>query len=102
MLQVTFTGNAATAPLGVAATLGNGVGGALYVEGATDAFNVTGCRFQRNSAQVRLRPLGLEAGLGLGLGSELAVYVKGATDAFNVTGCRFQRNSAQVRVQLLG
>ncbi len=54
LLQVTFTGNAATSPLGVSATLGNGVGGALYVEGATDAFNVTGCRFQRNSAQVGL------------------------------------------------
>ena len=56
LLQVTFTGNAATSPLGVpATTLGTGVGGAVYVEGATDAFNVTGCRFQRNSAQVGLR-----------------------------------------------
>lgn len=52
LMQVTFVGNAATSPLGVVTGLGTGVGGALYVEGATDAFNVTRCRFRSNSAQV--------------------------------------------------
>ena len=51
-VQVTFVGNAATSPVGDVTGLGAGVGGALYVQGATDAFNVTGCRFRRNSAQV--------------------------------------------------
>ena len=44
-------GNAATSPVDVEA-LGVGIGGALYVDQATHVFNVSSCRFQRNSAEV--------------------------------------------------
>ena len=51
-MQVTFVSNAAISPIDAAEALGVGIGGALYVEAASDVFNVSSCRFQRNSAQV--------------------------------------------------